>query len=324
LVNFLKNFIDKKIVSKRVKLISLIPFFIFTGFICISCGANSIGIIANYPSTGNVDSINFEAAVYKDTVSNRDIDKGSGNNFNEASSINSSMDLQDNISNGYNPENSNSPALETTTDTIPEEVTGETSEENTGCSATGEEEQASSGGITGEANDNNQNNNEGQNNDTTGQDNNDAGQNGEEIKDENNEAIQSETDNVDFSNSADFRIEVDLSCQKVLIYYKDKLLKEWICSGGTQEKPTPKGEFKTFQKGEYFWNPRYNMGGYYWVKFYEDYLFHSVPFDENNNIIQEEYNKLGTPASHGCIRLEVENARWLYEMLPLGVKVIIY
>ncbi|MDD3819435.1 MAG: L,D-transpeptidase, partial [Actinomycetota bacterium] len=129
---------------------------------------------------------------------------------------------------------------------------------------------------------------------------------------------------IDFSNSANFKIEVDLSCQKVLIYYKDKLLKEWICSGGTEEKPTPKGEFKTTEKGEYFWNPRYNMGGYYWVRFYEDYLFHSVPFDKDNNIIQEEYDKLGTPASHGCIRLEVENARWLYEMLPPGVKVNIY
>jgi lipoprotein-anchoring transpeptidase ErfK/SrfK len=66
------------------------------------------------------------------------------------------------------------------------------------------------------------------------------------------------------------------------------------------------------------------MGGYYWIRFYKDYLFHSVPFDKNNNMIQEEYNKLGTPASHGCIRLEVENARWLYEKLPHGVKVIIY
>lgn len=145
-----------------------------------------------------------------------------------------------------------------------------------------------------------------------------------EIIEGNDEAVYTEVDNIDFSNSADFRIEVDLSRQKVLIYYKDKLLKEWICSGGTEEKPTPEGEFKTTGKGEYFWNPKYNMGGYYWIRFYGAYLFHSVPFDKNNNIIQEEYNKLGVPASHGCIRLEVENARWLYEKLPLGVRVNIY
>lgn len=129
---------------------------------------------------------------------------------------------------------------------------------------------------------------------------------------------------IDYSNSDNFRIEVDLSRQKVLIYYRDNLLKEWICSGGTDEKPTPVGEFKTTQKGEWFFSDKYKMGAYHWIRFYEDYLFHSVPFDNEKNMIQEEYEKLGSPSSHGCIRLEVENARWLYEMLPLGVKVMIY
>jgi lipoprotein-anchoring transpeptidase ErfK/SrfK len=317
--------------SERIKLISFLLVFIFIVFICISCGANSMGIIANQPSTGKLYSINFEAEVDKDTGINRNIDEDSGNNFNKAGSRNSLMDLQYNINNGYNPENSDSPAPEAPADGSREEVIGETveapegnEEENAEGSATEEEEQINSGGTTEEVNDNSQNNNAGQNNDTTARDNNTTGQNGEEIKEENNNTIQVETDNIDFSNSADFRIEVDLSRQKVLIYYKDKLLKEWICSGGIEEKPTPKGEFKTTEKGEYFWNPRYNMGGYYWIRFYKDYLFHSVPFDKNNNMIQEEYNKLGTPASHGCIRLEVENARWLYEKLPPGVKVIIY
>lgn len=147
---------------------------------------------------------------------------------------------------------------------------------------------------------------------------------GEEIKEENNNTGQNDSQNIDFSSSADFRIEVDLNRQKVLVYHKDSLLSEWVCSGGTEEKSTPRGEFKTTQKGEYFWSDKYNMGAYYWIRFYDDYLFHSVPFDKDNNMIQEESDKLGSPASHGCIRLEVENARWLYEMLPLGVKVLIY
>jgi len=41
-------------------------------------------------------------------------------------------------------------------------------------------------------------------------------------------------------------------------------------------------------------------------------------------MIIEEYEKLGSPASHGCIRLKLEEAKWLYEKLPSGVKVIIY
>ncbi|MBM3713605.1 MAG: L,D-transpeptidase, partial [Actinobacteria bacterium] len=72
------------------------------------------------------------------------------------------------------------------------------------------------------------------------------------------------------------------------------------------------------------WVPRFNQGAYYWTRFYGPYLIHSVPFDKNGNIISEEYAKLGSPASHGCVRLEVEDAKWLYEVLPLGINVSIH
>jgi len=129
---------------------------------------------------------------------------------------------------------------------------------------------------------------------------------------------------IDFSSSEDFKIEVDLGRQKVLVYYRDELIREMICSGGTEEKPTPLGEFVTSDKGLDFWSGKYNMRAYYWIRFNGDYLFHSVPFDKDRNIIEEEYEKLGSPASHGCIRMELDDAKWLYENIPLGTRVIIY
>lgn len=147
---------------------------------------------------------------------------------------------------------------------------------------------------------------------------------GEEMQNEGNSSGQNEDEEIDSTNKDYFRIEVNLSLQKVFIFYKDNLIKEMICSGGIEEKPTPPGEFTTTEKGNYFWNDKYKMGAYYWVRFYNEYLFHSVPFNEDNQMIQEECDKLGTPASHGCIRLKLEEAKWLYDMLPLGVKVVIY
>ena len=41
-----------------------------------------------------------------------------------------------------------------------------------------------------------------------------------------------------------------------------------ICSGGAEETPTPKGEFVTSQKIEYAWVERFNMGAFYWIRFY--------------------------------------------------------
>ena len=147
---------------------------------------------------------------------------------------------------------------------------------------------------------------------------------GEEVHNEEENSEQTEDEEIDYSSSDNFRIEVDLSVQKVFVFYKDNLIKEMKCSGGTEEKSTPIGTYYTNQKIESAWIEKYNMGAYYWVRFYGEYLFHSVPYDKDWNMIQEEYAKLGTPASHGCIRLAFEDAKWLYEALPLGVKVKIY
>ena len=131
-------------------------------------------------------------------------------------------------------------------------------------------------------------------------------------------------ENIDYSDSANFRIEIDLSRQRLIVFYGEDILKEMVCSGGALETPTPLGEFNTTQKIEYSWIPRFEVGAYYWVRFFEDYLIHSVPFDENGEMIVEEFEKLGNPASHGCVRLRLEEAKWLYETLPLGVMVLIY
>ncbi len=129
---------------------------------------------------------------------------------------------------------------------------------------------------------------------------------------------------IDYNDSKKFKIDVSLDEQRVRVYYEGDLLREMACSGGAPETPTPVGTFKTTQKIHYSWLPRFDVGAYYFVRFYGSYLFHSLPFDEDGNLIQEEAEKLGQPASHGCIRLKVEDARWLYEKLPLGVEVNIY
>ncbi len=134
----------------------------------------------------------------------------------------------------------------------------------------------------------------------------------------------SSIENIDYSDTTDFRIEIDLSRQRLTVFYMDEVLKEMVCSGGAPGHPTPLGEFTTTQKIEYSWIPRFEMGAYYWIRFFEDYLIHSVPFDENGEMIVEEFEKLGNPASHGCIRLRLEEAKWLYETFPLGIKVLIY
>ena len=129
---------------------------------------------------------------------------------------------------------------------------------------------------------------------------------------------------VDYTDFANFLIDVNLSTQQVTVLYKDAIIKSMACSGGKAETPTPPGIFTTYQKIYYAWIPKFAQGAYYWTRFYGPYLFHSVPYDANGNMMTEELNKIGTPASHGCIRLLLEDAKWVYETLPLGMKVNVH
>lgn len=55
-----------------------------------------------------------------------------------------------------------------------------------------------------------------------------------------------------------------------------------------------------------------------------EFLFHTIPTDKNGNYIKPEAEKLGTKASHGCFRLPVLDAKWIYNNIPEGTKVVVH
>ncbi|MGI6486102.1 MAG: L,D-transpeptidase family protein [Tepidanaerobacteraceae bacterium] len=122
-------------------------------------------------------------------------------------------------------------------------------------------------------------------------------------------------------------VEVNLRpLQKVIVYQGKKAIKSMIASGGLPEpdKVTPLGHFNLKDRGKYFWSERFQEGAYHWVRITDNFLVHSVPRDKDDKIIEEELKKLGIPASHGCIRLKDEDAKWFYDNVPSGSLVIIH
>ena len=54
-------------------------------------------------------------------------------------------------------------------------------------------------------------------------------------------------------------------------------------------------------------------------------MFHSVLYNaREGRVTQSSVNNLGSKASHGCVRLSVEDAKWVWENCPRNTKVIIY
>lgn len=118
---------------------------------------------------------------------------------------------------------------------------------------------------------------------------------------------------------------VNLGEQKTYVYEGSvndwDLLKTMDCSTGIDGEETPKGVYSITSRGDWFFSEEYDQGGKYWVQFMGDYLFHSLPYDiTQSNIL--DYT-LGVPASHGCIRLNTEDAKWIYDNVSDDTKVVI-
>lgn len=126
-------------------------------------------------------------------------------------------------------------------------------------------------------------------------------------------------------SSTDYLILVSTKSQKTYIYkgIKNdwKKIKTFSCSTGTEKHKTPSGIFSINQKGNWFFSEKYNEGGKYWSQITGDILFHSYPFSEDKETIID--STLGTPRSHGCIRLSTDNSKWIFENIPKNTKVII-
>lgn len=122
-------------------------------------------------------------------------------------------------------------------------------------------------------------------------------------------------------------IEVNQKTQRVYIMKGTKVTREIICSSGMPNTPTPNGIFRIQNRGTWFLAKSKVVGAKYWVSFkgYGEYMFHSILFDKKGKyIIGSSVRKLGSKASHGCIRLPLSEAIWIYKNIPTNTRVVIF
>lgn len=131
------------------------------------------------------------------------------------------------------------------------------------------------------------------------------------------------------TGSSQYYIRVNYGANCVNIYTKDKNknytkpYKSMICSTGTST-PTS-GTYKITYK--YRWLKLFgDVYGQYSTRIVKNILFHSVPYYEQraDTLEWDEYDKLGTKASAGCIRLTVQDAKWIYDNITSGTYVEFY
>lgn len=93
-------------------------------------------------------------------------------------------------------------------------------------------------------------------------------------------------------------------------------------STGKAGYETPRGEYKINNKIPRAWSKTYGLWMPYWMSFIgSQYGIHELP--EWPGGLKEGQNHLGIPVSHGCVRLGIGPAEWLYNWANIGTKVVV-
>ena len=135
------------------------------------------------------------------------------------------------------------------------------------------------------------------------------------------------------SEARPFRIYVNRARCTMTIYLKDYQgnyvipYKAILISVGMPDTPTPTGWSEIGQKYSWYWYKEDTC----WLRYVSFFagsskMLHSEAYYSQNydDMVLGEFNKLGNPASHGCVRMALIDAKWVYENCYAGTRVYVY
>ncbi|MBO7675379.1 MAG: L,D-transpeptidase family protein [Atopobiaceae bacterium] len=98
-----------------------------------------------------------------------------------------------------------------------------------------------------------------------------------------------------------------------------KLYNTWKVSCGAPGTSTVRGVFSVGDRGYVF---GHGYSCYYYTQFYGAYLFHSIKYYEGTFDVMD--GRLGEHISMGCVRMDINNAKWIYDNIPTYTTVVTY
>jgi len=124
---------------------------------------------------------------------------------------------------------------------------------------------------------------------------------------------------------------VNRAMNTVTVYGKDENgnytvpVKAMVCSVGREGHETITGRYSTTDRFEWCYMVDGTWGRYA-IRIKGGYMFHSIGYFQHSQdtLEYDEYNKLGNPASLGCVRLCLSDIYWLFAYCPSGFETIIY
>lgn len=123
-----------------------------------------------------------------------------------------------------------------------------------------------------------------------------------------------------------YSIKVNVNTNTVTVYEDEQPVKGMVCSVGANGATPDSGTYYIGEKLR--WHHLYgDVAGQYVTRITGHILFHSVPYTEYGNpasLEEGEFDKLGTSASMGCVRLAVADSKWIYDNCDSNTSVTFY
>ncbi len=136
---------------------------------------------------------------------------------------------------------------------------------------------------------------------------------------------------INYKSSVPYKVKINRVENFVMIYGIDihgkyKIpYKCFVCSTAKETKNTLLGDYRLNDR--YRWHSMVD-GSYaqYAIRFYDKLMLHSVPYFKQSpdTLETKEYNKLGSSASLGCVRMCVSDIKWIYDNCTYGTEIKIY
>lgn len=129
----------------------------------------------------------------------------------------------------------------------------------------------------------------------------------------------------DFSSKTNNYMWIDTNNNLTYVFEeinnKWSLAKTMVCTDGKASTPTIKGNFTISGRAPWLTSYSGKVKAKYKVRFFGHYYFHSILFDSKGKNIVD--SRLGQSLSHGCIRLSVDDAKWVYNNIKDGTGVYV-
>lgn len=119
-------------------------------------------------------------------------------------------------------------------------------------------------------------------------------------------------------------IDINTASQVMVTFENGKVLDAYLVSSGKRGMETPIGTYHIANKTPRAWSKEYGLFMPYWNALMPSGKFGIHELPEWPGGYKEGQNHLGTPVSHGCVRLGVGPAKIVYDWAEIGTPVVVH